>query len=106
MIKKIPLAGLIFSCFIPSFLAGQGYSYVNYNIKEGLAGSMVYCMVQDHDGFIWFGTETGLSRFDGKRFTNFSTHDGLPDNEIIRLFVDSKNRVWIMPFQNKVCYYY
>jgi hypothetical protein len=106
MIKKIPLLGVILICFIPSFLAGQGYSYVNYNIKEGLAGSMVYCMVQDHDGFIWFGTETGLSRFDGQRFTNFTTLDGLPDNEIIQLFVDSKNRIWIMPFQNKVCYFY
>jgi hypothetical protein len=106
MIKKIPFTGLFLFCFIPSFLAGQGYSYVNYNIKEGLAGSMVYCMAQDHDGFIWFGTETGLSRFDGKHFVNFTTSDGLPDNEIIRLFVDSKNRVWIIPFQNKVCYYY
>jgi hypothetical protein len=106
MIKKIPLAGLFLFCFIPSFLAGQGYSYVNYNIKEGLAGSMVYCMVQDHDGFIWFGTETGLSRFDGKRFVNFTTFDGLPDNEIVRLFADSKNRVWIIPFQSKPCYYY
>jgi hypothetical protein len=106
MIKKILLAGVILICFIPSFLAGQGYSYVNYNMKEGLAGSMVYCMVQDHDGFIWIGTETGLSRFDGQRFTNFTTLDGLPDNEIIQLFVDSKNRIWIMPFQNKVCYFY
>jgi hypothetical protein len=31
--------------------------------------------------------------------------DGLPDNEIIKLFVDSRNRVWIVPFKNSLCYY-
>jgi len=62
-------------------------------------------MAQDKDGFIWMGTETGLSRFDGTRFKNFTTSDGLPDNEIIKLFVDSKNRVWIVPFRNSLCYY-
>lgn len=84
----------------------QDYSYVNYNTREGLAGSVVYCAAQDHDGFMWFGTETGLSRFDGSRFKNFTTSDGLPDNEIIRLFIDSRNRVWIIPFKNTICYYW
>src|SRR5215467_10674086 len=84
----------------------QEYSYVHYDVKDGLAGSLVYCGVQDHDGFLWFGTETGLSRFDGTHFQNFTTKDGLPDNEVLRLFVDSKNRVWIMPFRNSICYYY
>jgi ligand-binding sensor domain-containing protein len=62
-------------------------------------------MVQDKDGFMWFGTETGLSRFDGTHFKNFYTSDGLPDNEIIKLFIDSKNRVWIFPFRNSIAYY-
>ncbi len=55
---------------------------------------------------MWFGTETGLSRFDGTHFKNFYSSDGLPDNEIIKLFVDSKNRVWIAPFRNAIAYYY
>src|SRR5215831_14677590 len=84
----------------------QEYSYSHYDTKDGLAGSTVYCGAQDKDGFLWFGTETGLSRFDGTHFQNFTTADGLPDNEILRLFVDSKNRVWIMPFRNSICYYY
>src|SRR5688500_19810704 len=67
---------------------------------------MVYCMVQDKDGFMWFGTETGLSRFDGTRFTNFTSAEGLPDNDIIKLYVDSKNRIWIIPFKNTICYYW
>jgi ligand-binding sensor domain-containing protein len=86
-------------------LPAQEHSYINYTVKDGLAGATVYAMAQDKDGFLWFGTETGLSRYDGTHFRNFYTTDGLPDNEIIKLFVDSRNRIWIIPFKNKVCYY-
>jgi ligand-binding sensor domain-containing protein len=55
---------------------------------------------------MWFGTETGLSRFDGTHFKSFTKDDGLPDNEIIQLFADSRGRIWISPFKKTVCYYY
>src|SRR5215467_13325724 len=84
----------------------QDYSYINYDTRDGLAGSVVYDAVQDKEGFMWFATENGLSRFDGKNFKTFTTKDGLPDNEILKLFVDSKGRLWIMPFRPSICYYY
>ncbi len=87
-------------------LNAQDYSFTHYDKQEGMAGSIAYGMTQDKDGFIWIGTETGLSRFDGSRFVNFSTLDGLPDNEILNVFGDSKGRVWIMPFRVSICYYY
>jgi hypothetical protein len=92
--------------WVASSAMGQGYAYRRYDIKDGLVGNHVYHTVQDKEGFIWFATETGVSRFDGTRFTNFTTDDGLPDNEIIQLFADSKGRVWIVPFKNELCYYY
>src|SRR3954470_12966627 len=92
------------SCFC--YLHAQEYSYTQYNIKEGLAGSTVYCSVQDKDGFMWFGTETGLSRFDGSHFKNFTTADGLTDNEILKIFCDSKGRLWLSLFEKDICYYY
>ncbi|MDP4217575.1 MAG: histidine kinase [Bacteroidota bacterium] len=82
------------------------HSYAHYDVADGLTGSTVYCMAQDKDGFIWFGTETGLSRFDGGQFTNFTVESGLPDNEVLNLFVDSRNRVWIMPFRSTIAYYW
>jgi hypothetical protein len=87
-------------------LHAQEYSYIHYDAKNGLADNYVYHAVQDHDGFLWFATEIGVSRFDGTKFVNFTTADGLPDNEIVKLFVDSKNRVWMLPFKNSLCYYY
>src|SRR4030095_16383149 len=84
----------------------QDYSFIRYDTRDGLAGSVVYDAVQDKEGFMWFATENGLSRFDGKNFKTFTTKDGLPDNEILKLFVDSKGRLWIMPFKRSICYYY
>jgi ligand-binding sensor domain-containing protein len=75
-------------------------------MKDGLAGSVVYDVLQDKEGFMWFATENGLSRFDGKDFKTFTTNDGLPDNEILKLFLDSKGRLWIMPFKASICYYF
>src|SRR6267142_4200486 len=111
-LKFIFLVRYCILIFIPFFLcclctpaAGQEYSYMDYTEKDGLAGSTVYGMARDKDGFLWFGTETGLSRWDGSHFRNFYMSDGLPDNEIIKIFVDSHNRVWIVPFKNSLCYY-
>ncbi|UEG48986.1 histidine kinase [Ferruginibacter lapsinanis] len=86
-------------------LTAQEYNYVHYDTKNGLAGSHVYSMCQDNDGFIWFGTDYGLSRFDGKNFKTYTVKDGLPDNDVLELFTDTKNRVWIGTFSSEVCYY-
>lgn len=84
----------------------QQYSYAHYSTKDGLAGSTVHGIAQDKDGFLWFATETGLSRFDGTHFQNYTRADGLPSNEIFGVFVDSKNRTWFTSFQNAICYYW
>lgn len=92
--------------YLPYSSSAQEYSNTHYDIGDGLAGSTVYCITQDKEGFIWTGTETGVSRFDGTHFTNFSTADGLPDVEVSQIFGDSKGRVWMTPFRRSVCYYY
>jgi ligand-binding sensor domain-containing protein len=97
---------ILFVVLCPLAVFSQEYGYTQYTSKDGLAGSTVYSIVQDKEGFLWFGTEAGLSRFDGTHFKNFSRQDGLPDNEIIQVFADSKGRIWIVPFKKSVCYYY
>ena len=96
--------GLLFGHSFISF--SQEYSYAHYDITDGLAGSVVYSMTQDKDGFLWIGTETGVSRFDGTHFRNYSVSDGLPDMEVLNMFGDSRGRVWMAPFRKSVCYYY
>jgi ligand-binding sensor domain-containing protein len=96
------LTGLLTVC--PTH--AQEYNYIQYDVKDGLASSTVFDLCQDKDGFIWFATEAGISRFDGTHFKNFTTTDGLPETEIIKLFADSKGRIWMAPFKNSICYYY
>src|SRR5882757_3455193 len=92
--------------YLPYSSSAQEYSYTHYDIGDGLAGSVVYCITQDKDGFIWAGTETGVSRFDGTHFKNYTVSDGLPDIEVLQLFGDSKGRVWMAPFRKSICYYH
>jgi hypothetical protein len=96
----------LYLLLLPCCVFSQTYSYTRYDIQHGLAGSTVYCMLQDKQGFLWFGTETGVSRFDGTHFKNFTTFDGLPDNQVLEMFEDSKGRIWMAPFSKSVCYYY
>lgn len=101
--KKFSLVALL---FINSITYCQEYTYTHYDITNRLAGSTVYCAEQDKDGFIWFGTETGLSRFDGTNFLNFTIEQGLPDNEVIKIFCDSQNRIWLSLFRSEICFIY
>lgn len=66
---------------------------------DQLSSSMIDYVLQDDYGYIWVGTEYGLNKFDGYRFTHFfnnkSDTTSLQDNDISRLFVDSKHQLWI-----------
>lgn len=43
----------------------------NFTTRDGLGSNVVNCGLQDHQGYLWFGTNHGLTRFDGHRFANF-----------------------------------
>lgn len=97
---------LLINFLLPLLTKAQDFNYIHYDTKDGLAGSTVYSMCQDKDGFMWFATENGLSRYDGTHFKNFTVKDGLPDNEVLKVFADSKGRVWIATFSKEICFYY
>ncbi|MEZ2445577.1 histidine kinase [Chitinophaga sp. RCC_12] len=104
MSRFIMLWGLVFFCTVTTTLA-QGLMIRNYNVKDGLANATVYAATQDKDGFIWFATPTGVSKFDGKRFRNYAKKDGLTDNEVVKLAADSKGRVWFFTLNGKPSFY-
>ena len=49
-----------------------------YTVLEGLPHDRVEKIVRDSEGFLWFCTVGGLSRFDGHGFRTFGVDDGLP----------------------------
>ena len=54
----------------------------SYTIKDGLVNNDVLNIRQDSRGFIWLCTRGGLSRYDGTRFTNYTTDNGLTNDMI------------------------
>jgi signal transduction histidine kinase/ligand-binding sensor domain-containing protein/CheY-like chemotaxis protein len=68
-----------------------------WKTKQGLPQNSVYAILQSHDGYLWFGTEEGLVRFDGARFTVFDRKNTpeLRSNNISSLSQDGAGTLWI-----------
>lgn len=75
-------------------IKAQTYYFDNYNVKEGLAQSKVFCTLQDTKGYLWLGTEAGVSRFDGIDFINYNTEDGLAENGVKAILEDKNGNIW------------
>jgi PAS domain S-box-containing protein len=79
--------------------AGQSYKVENISPENGLSNSWVSSILQDEEGFIWFGTWNGLNRYDGYDFTVFKPVPGdslsLTNNAIKALCEDNSGNLWI-----------
>ncbi len=64
-------------------------------LQSGLADSIVYCLAIDGQNIKWFGTDKGLSRFDGTIWTTYTTKNGLPSNNIYCISPDNAGNIWI-----------
>lgn len=102
MLQRFPHLKAIITFFITNLwlpLAAQNaQSYESISTAQGLSQGMVFDMLQDKEGFIWVATNNGLNRYDGynfKVFTNdpYNPHS-LSRNTIVKLFEDSKGRLW------------
>lgn len=99
---------LLFFTLLTTTLQSQDFELtsINLTVQNGLAGDNVYCALQDDEGYIWFGTETGVSRYNGRSFENIYMSDGLGDNEIFRMDQDSRGRIWFSAFNGQMSYYH
>lgn len=90
------------ACALPAWALDPGKGYVHYvrdswSIQDGLPQITALCLAQDKDGYLWIGTQSGLARFDGVRFTNYLPQDtpALPAVWIRTLLSGSDGRLWI-----------
>lgn len=67
--------------------------------EDGLLNNAVHSIAQDHLGFLWFGTDEGLSRYDGYGFLNLTHHSqdthSLSNNVVHSIFEDSHHQLWV-----------
>lgn len=96
MMRFLVVCLLVF-CSMPAFASITEYVVKQWNIQNGLPSQSLKSIAQDEQGYMWLGTQFGLSRFDGNTFTNFNTQnsDFLPSNGINKLLVDSTGLLWV-----------
>ncbi len=67
----------------------------NYQIEDGLSYNSVWCLCQDHKGFLWLGTNEGLNRFDGNNFKVYQRHPNAPKslgNNFVHAIYETSDR--------------
>ncbi len=79
--------------------------YINYTTKDGLPSNEVYDVLQDDDGYMWFATDNGVSRYDGYEFKNYGPSEGLKDRVVFTLQKDKDGKIWMAGFGGKLYFY-
>lgn len=81
-------------------------AYIRYGVNEGLPNQELYCVMRDREGFIWFGSDAGVARFDGHHMRVFDSRDGLPDRAVLQIQQDRKGRIWFFMPSGYLSYAY
>ncbi len=82
--------------------SGGQYPFVHYTPKDGLVSNRVRNIYQDSKGRLYFSTLNGLSVYDGARFTNYTTEDGLHSDVINCVMEMGDDSVWVAANTNRV----
>ena len=78
--------------------AHEHYVIQHYSIKDGLSQNTVMAILQDKQGFMWFGTWDGLNRFDGYTFEVFKAKnndvEARVNNRVDLIYEDEHEQIW------------
>jgi signal transduction histidine kinase/ligand-binding sensor domain-containing protein/DNA-binding response OmpR family regulator len=82
-----------------TFAQSESFNFSKLNTHNGLSNNQVNTILKDSDGFLWFGTMSGLNRYDGYSFKIFHKNPGdkssLKDNDILSLFQLPGDKMWL-----------
>ncbi len=77
----------------------QKLSFDHYAVRDGISQSEILCIFQDDEGYMWFGTQNGLNKFDGYTFVKYF-YDPLDSNSVSNSWIfdiaeDANGFLWI-----------
>jgi serine phosphatase RsbU (regulator of sigma subunit)/ligand-binding sensor domain-containing protein len=98
--NKLSLFSFLFSFFLSiSYAQEKPVTFDHFTTRDGLSQNRIYGIIQDSLGFIWFGTEDGLNRYDGYNFKVFKNIPGdttsLVANQIETFHLTKKGELWL-----------
>ena len=77
----------------------QSFDFSHLDNSNGLSNNQVECIFKDSRGFMWFGTNQGLNRYDGLNFKvykhNRNDPTSIPFDRITHIQEDSEGRLWL-----------
>lgn len=111
-LKKNFSAAWATKCVAISFLISYGFyctaqsveniRFNNFSSRYGMFQSVFTSIIQDRKGYLWFGTYTGLIKYDGYNITNFNSDptikNSLPDDGVNKLCEDNDGNIWIASY--------
>src|SRR5690606_24258000 len=75
------------------------YYFRSLQVEDGLSQNSVYAIFQDRQGYLWFGTQDGLNRYDGQTFKVFKKNSrdqhSLGNNTVTAITQDQQGSLWV-----------
>ena len=103
------MRGFIVISFIlcSTFICCQNYDFhkINFGVNEGLPSSECYEIIQDSKGYIWFGTDRGVVRYNGYEFKTYTTKQGLNNNVVFYLYESNDGKIWFYDLERELSYF-
>ena len=102
MIKKriyLNIITFVLLSVLPSMGQNSTMDFNNLTNRDGLSNCQVKAILQDDRGYVWFGTQAGLDRYDGFRFKTFlynnASENSLPNNSVDGVQQDVEGNLWV-----------
>ena len=80
---------------LPVRREGAAANVLQLGQEQGLTGTVVASFCLDPSGAMWVGTDQGLSCFDGQYCETYTVNQGLSNNQVTLVFLDSQQRLWV-----------
>ncbi|MBD1420482.1 hybrid sensor histidine kinase/response regulator transcription factor [Sphingobacterium chuzhouense] len=97
---------ILFINMLPTWGIIREPRFKTYSTENGLSHDGVACIIEDAEGFIWFGTWDGLNRYDGNNFIVYKSRPGdrsaLKNNKIREIVEDRSGFLWVKTYDKKV----
>jgi len=98
-LTRIKILLIAFSLCVSVHAQYSNIRFNHYSRADGLSHGLVFSIMQDNAGYLWFATQDGLNKYDGAKFTVFQSNkndsNALGDNWINSLCIDNQGELWV-----------